>query len=290
MENIRIRGFRAGQIGQWLSCGFRFWRRRPFDNTAPFAVFALAVLVLHAIPVLGDMALLMLLPSVLSSAFLSVHLLSKAAPVPATPLRKRKLPVRDRIMGWVKGLYPEFFSAWSKNENVIPLLLIGFVLVALGLVAHVLFNKVGGQSLVMPYAFSELTGAHQGRYLLAYATGIFFWLLVGMTVMWALPLFVIRDQALSSAVVLSLRAFTRNAGVVVVLMLLLVARLLPGRLLRLTTPVIGLVVFGLGITLATMLLVFAGYCSFRLVFAEDSGPRVPGSHPAQAPRPFSGRS
>lgn len=285
LENIRIREFRAVQIGQWLACGFRFWRRRPWGNTAPFALLALVILIVRAIPIIGDVVLLLLLPSVIASALIHTQLAGHAAPAPepATRGRRRKPSLRERLEGAWKEIQPVLFGAWSKQENIFPLLIVGFVLVALGLVAHVLVNAVGGQALVSSYGFAEMTLAQQVRLLLSYGAGIVFWLLVGMTVLWALPLFAIRDLTLVSAQALGLRALMRNLGIVAVLLLLVAVPLLPGMVLRLQSPWLGTVVLWLGLTVATILLNFSGYCSFRLVFAEDSAPRVPATSPAPQP-------
>jgi len=288
MNHIRIRPFRAGQITQWLSCGYRFWRRRPLGNTLPSAMLAAFMLVLQAIPILGDVALLLLLPSVLSSALLHVHRASKpeAAPTPAARGRVRKPPARERLGAWWKETAQVWFAAWSRQANIFPLLVIGFVLVVLGLLAHVMVSKIGGQSLASPYAFSELNTTQQARLLMAYLSGILFWMAIGMTQIWALPLFVIRDQNLVSAQALGLRAMTQNMGIVAVLFLLLAALLVPGMLARIESPLLGMVLLWLGITLLLNMVTFCGYCSYRLVFAEDTGHRVPANNPAAAPQPI----
>ena len=82
MSGLRIRSFRPGQVTQWLACGWRLWRRRPLEAVLPAAVFALAVLVLRAIPVLGDIVLLLLLPSVLTSYVLHVHVIALTGTAP----------------------------------------------------------------------------------------------------------------------------------------------------------------------------------------------------------------
>ena len=70
VSELRIRSFRPGQVTQWLACGWRLWRRRPLEVMLPAAVFALAVLMLRAIPGLGAITLLLLLPSGLASHIL----------------------------------------------------------------------------------------------------------------------------------------------------------------------------------------------------------------------------
>ncbi|MCK7513765.1 MAG: hypothetical protein MZV70_63635 [Desulfobacterales bacterium] len=76
MSELRIRSFNVAQALQWFTCGLRLWRRRPREATVPVAVFALLVLALRAIPVLGDVLLLLILPSVVTSYLIHVHVLA----------------------------------------------------------------------------------------------------------------------------------------------------------------------------------------------------------------------
>lgn len=281
MSGIRIRSFRAGQVSQWLSCGWRLWRRRPLEALLPAAVFALAVLGLRAVPVIGDIALLLLLPTVYSSYALHVHLLALTGNAPA-PRRGGAASVQR----WGQELRRALFGAWGKPENIFPLILVGLVLVVLGLLIHVLFNQVGGRAVVSPYGFFELDPDQMIRLLLAHAVAALLWMLVLALLFWTLSLFALRDMVLLDAFVWNVRAFFNNAAAVLVLLLVLAAGLVLAVVLKLWSPTGQIVALWLSLTLVTTMFGLCAYCSYRLVFAEAESPRpAPPSPHAARPRP-----
>jgi len=166
-------------------------------------VFALAVLVLRAIPVLGDIVLLMLLPSVLASYALHVHLIALTGTAPRA-VRSGGAPAYER---WVRELHQALFGVWSKTENIFPLILVGLVLVVFGLVIHVLFSQVAGQAAVSPYGFFELSPEQMTRLMLGYGLAALLWIGVMVLLLWTLPLFALRDMVLLDAVAWNVRAF-----------------------------------------------------------------------------------
>lgn len=270
MSSFRIRPFRAGQALQWFSCGWRLWRRRPLLLLAPAAAFALAVLFLRAIPVIGDVVLLLILPSVATSYLMQVDILARTGAAPR-PSRGRGRAALDQ---WLRELRQALFGAWIDTRNVFPLLLVGFVLVVLGLIALALFTAVGGQAVVSPYGFFDLSAGQMLRLLLAYGLIGLFWLAVVLLLQWTLPLFAIRDMALAGALALNLQALARNSSAALLYLLLLAAVFLPGAVLRLWSPLASMVALWLCTTVVATLFGVGGYCSFRLVFA-DAQPSVP---------------
>jgi hypothetical protein len=267
MGALRIRSFRVGQALQWFACGLRLWRRRPREASVPAAVFALLVLMLRAIPVLGDIVLLMILPSVVTSYFIHVHVLAHTG-TNQRPVARPKLTGKAAAEHWLRELREALLGAWNNTQNIFPLILVGLVLVVLGLVAYTLLNAVGGQAVVSPYGFFELTATQMQRLLLAYAVVGLFWLVVAMLLLWTLPLFAIRDIALVGALGLNGQALTRNFAAVAVYLLVLAAFLLPPVLLKAWSPLASLALLWLSVTALALAVGFSGYCGFRLVFAD----------------------
>ena len=281
MSGLRIRSFQPGQVTQWLACGWRLWRRRPpLEALLPTAVFALAVLVLRAIPVLGDIVLLMLLPSVLASYALHVHLIALTGTAPRA-VRSGGAPAYER---WVRELHQALFGVWSKTENIFPLILVGLVLVVFGLVIHVLFSQVAGQAAVSPYGFFELSPEQMTRLMLGYGLAALLWIGVMVLLLWTLPLFALRDMVLLDAVAWNVRAFFSNAVAVLLLLLVLAAGLVPAMLLKPWSLIGQVVALWLSLTLLAALFVCSAYCSYRLVFAADTPPR-PAAPPPPGARP-----
>lgn len=268
MNEFRIRPFRPAQALEWLACGWRLWRRAPLEALVPAATFALAALLLRAIPVIGDVVLLLLLPSVAASYLIHVDILARTAAT-HRPSRGRG---RALLEHWLRALRQALFGAWGNAQNVFPLFLVGFVLVVLGLIAHALFAAVGGQAVVSPYRFFELSGEQMLRLLLAYGVTGVFWFGVAALLQWTLPLFVIRDVALVGALALNLRALQRNAAIAALHLLLLAALFLPAAMLRLWSPLASVVALWALTTVVATLFGVSGYCSFRLVFAEAAPP------------------
>lgn len=281
MSQFRIRSFAPGQLSQWLSCGWRLLRRRPLEALRPVAVFAVAVLALRLIPVIGDIAVLLLLPSVVASYTLHVHLIALTGNAPP-----RRSGGAAFYQVWGRELRQALFGAWSKHENIFPLILIGLVLVVLGLIVHLLFNQVGGQATVSPYGFFELPAMQMLRLVAAYIVAAVLWIVIAACVLWALPLFVLRDVVLLDAMAWSVRAFFSNALVLVLLLALLAVALVPAQLIKPWSPVAHVIAQWLSLTLLAAYFGFCHYCSFRLVFADsEKQPPRPAAPPPPAPSP-----
>jgi len=262
MQATRIRHFTARQAMQWFSCGWRMWRRQPLAATIPVAVFVPVALLLRWIPVIGDVILLLLLPSVTASLLVQAHLLAH------TTVRWRR---PRSFRSWLVFLRQALFGAWGKSANVYSLILLGFALVVIGLLGYALVSAVGGQAVVSPYGFLELTLVQMGRFVLAYSLATLLWLVVAAMLLWTVPLLIIRDLALIEALRLALRGLLHNGRAVATLLLVLTAVLLPAVPLKLWSPLAALLAWWLATTLASLLLVFSDYCSFRLVFAVAEG-------------------
>lgn len=256
MQAGRIRHFTASQALQWFSCGWRMWRRQPLAGSVPLLVAVPVALLLRWIPVFGDVLLLLLLPGVVASVLLHVHVLTQGAH-----------PRPHDFRAWLGLVRAGLFGAWGNTANLFSLILLGFALVVLGLLGHALVSGVGGQAVVSPYGFAELTPVQMGRFVLAYGLVTVLWLAISAVLVWTVPLLVIRDLGLFEALGLALRGLRRNAAAMLTLLLVATLVLWPAVPLKLWSPLAAALAWWLGTTLAVLLLVFGDYCSFRLVFA-----------------------
>jgi hypothetical protein len=261
-------------------------RRRPLEALIPAAVFALAVLVLRAVPVLGDIVLLMLLPSVLTSYLLHVHLIALTGNT--SGVRHSGGP-KD-LRRWARQLHLALFGVWSKTENIFPLILVGLLLVVFGLATHVLFSQVAGQAATNPYGFFELNAEQMIRLLLGYGLAALLWVGFLALLLWTLPLFALRDMALQGAFAWNMKALSRNAMPVLLLLLVLAVGLVPAMLLKPWSLIGQVIAMWLSLTGLSVFFSFTTYCSYRLVFAEaEPAPQPassqlrPGSRPVPPP-------
>ena len=276
MRKLRIRSFRVEQALQWLPCGLRLWRRQLLAAYISAGVFMLAALLLRRLPALGDVLLLLLLPTVFASFVAQAHFV--ASTKQARVLRaKNAQALAQEIWRDVRQM---LFGAWSASANIFPLVVVGIVLVIMGLIAHALLYAVGGQAVVSPYDFFELPAVQMVRLLLAYAVVALFWVLVTLLLFWTLPLFALRDQALVDALWLNLRALRKNVLPLMVYLLVFAAGLVPLAAFRLWSPTAGFLVLWLGGAALAALFGFSAYCSFRLVFADDDSAPRPAGGPA----------
>ncbi len=295
MSTIKIRRFQPGQIFQWLSCGLRLFLLRSPEALRPAAVFSLAAFLLLKIPVLGNVLFLLFLPTLLASYFQHAHRIALVGGAPRTIDKGAPAYVL-----WGRELYQALLGAWSKTENIFPLILIGGAMVILGLVAMFLFTVIGGQAVVSPYKFFDLTAMLMVQLLLAYGVIALFWAVIAGMTLWSLPMLTLRDMELDDALRWGMRGFTRNVGVMVTFVLLLAAAgLVPGAIAKLWLPFWHPIVQWLMLTLFAALFGFSGYCSYRLVFADveeraqrpaPPGPPMGPNPPGVAPRPGPRRS
>lgn len=261
----RIRTLTIAQGIQWLSCGLRFWSKRPIEGTAPVAVFMLMAGLVRLLPVFGDVLLLLILPTIASSYFIHVHGLAAAKSV----TRSTFGDARGRFERGLMGIRTALFGAWSKQENIFPLALIGFVLVLMGVITYAIYTLVGGQGVVSPLGFYELTVTQMLRVVVAHAVASVIWLLVASLLFWTLPLFTIRDVALFNALRLNLQGLKRNAKPLAVYLVILASGFLPAAILGIESRLAGYLLLWLSGTAIVCLFGFSAYCSFRLVFAEQ---------------------
>lgn len=266
MRNMfRIRTLTITQGIQWLSCGLRFWSKRPVEGTAPVAVFMLVAGLLRLLPVVGDVLLLLVLPTTAASYFIHVHGLAAAKISP----RRASGTVRVRFERGLQAIRIALFGAWYRSDNIFPLALIGFVLVLVAVVTYAIYTLVGGQGVVSPLGFYELTATQMLRVMLAHVAASLIWLMVTGLLFWALPLFTVRDMALFSALRLNLRALRHNVKPLAVYLVILASGFLPAAILGIESRLAGYLLLWLSGTVIVCLFGFSAYCSFRLVFAEQ---------------------
>ena len=274
VSTLRIRSFQIEQALQWLPCGLRLWRRQMLATFISAVVFMFVALLLRRLPALGDVLLLLLLPTVFTSFVAQAHRIAGTKPARASRPKNTQQLAQEI---W-RDVRQTLFGAWSDSANVFPLIVAGIVLVILGLIAHALLYAVGGQAVVSPYDFFDLPAMQMVRLPVAYATVALFWILVALLLFWTLPLFVLRDQSLVDALWLNLRALRNNVVPLMVYLLVFAAGLAPLTMFKLWSPVAGFLALWSGGAVLAALFGFSAYCSFRLVFAEDadSEPRPAG--------------
>lgn len=269
MREYQIRSFRPGQATLWFAGGWRLLRRRPIEVLVPAAVFSLALMLLMAIPVLGNILPLLVLPGVLASHLLQAHMIALTGNT--TSNRPGKPPLDLKRRG--RDLQQSLAGAWSKPDNVLPLFVVSLALALAGAVVHVLFTTVGGQAVADSRGLATLSILRLIQLLSAYGLATLLWMLVAALLLWTLPLLALRDQALAGALTLNLRALRQNTGAVFVLLLALPAGLLPVVLLKSFSPTASALMHWL---LLTLLMPYIGcciYCSYRLVIMEPATAR-----------------
>jgi hypothetical protein len=279
LSTLRIRSFQIGQALQWLPCGLRLWRRQMLAAFIPVAVFMFAALLLRRLPLLGDVLLLLYLPTAFTSFLVQAHLVASTSAARTS----RAKGARAVLVQTGRDLRQTLFGAWYQPANIFPLLVVGIVLVILGLVAYALLSAVGGQAVVSLYGFFELPAMHMIRLLLAYGVVALFWVVVTLLLFWTLPLLVLRDVTLVEALGLNVRALQHNVAALAVYLLVLASGLVPLVAVRLWSPFAGFLALWLGGAVLVTLFGFSAYCSFRLVYADaESAPRPAAGAPRRS--------
>jgi hypothetical protein len=247
----------------------------------PVAVFMFAALLLRRLPLLGDVLLLLYLPTAFASFLVQAHLVASTSSSAARPARAKD--TRTMFVQTGRNLRHTLFGAWYQPANIFPLLVVGIVLVILGLVAYALLSAVGGQAVVSLYGFFELPAMHMIRLLLAYGVAALFWVVVTLLLFWTLPLLVLRDVTLVEALGLNVRALQHNVAALAVYLLVLASGLVPLVAVRLWSPFAGFLALWLGGAVLVTLFGFSAYCSFRLVYADaESAPRPAAGAPRRS--------
>lgn len=249
------------QMGwRWLGCGWRLYRRAPVQLAAFGMAAGVVVVLASGLPMLGALLLGLFAPLFLGSACLVLDDIVRRGKTTRGPRGRAALRAGARSL----------LRVFDRESRLIPIMLLAIYSLALVLLAQILMFSA---RLVVG---TDVLGAVVGAPL---ALGLLVALFASLA--YALPLVVLRDEPVGTAVVRSVRAARHHLYALLMLFGLLALPTAAGALSALYSPwaayAVGIVAGALALPWALAAL----YCSFRTLFAPDA----PVAKPAPARRP-----
>lgn len=237
------------QIGwRWLGCGWRLYRRAPTQLTAFGVTAGLVVVLVGALPMAGALLLGLCAPLLLGSACLVLDEIARRGKTRRGPRGRAALRAGARSL----------LRVFDSESRLIPLMLLAIYGLAVVLLAQILLF---GARLATG---TEFLGSIIGMPL---ALAVFVALFASLA--YALPLVVLRDEPVGTAVARSSRAARHHLYALLMLFGLLALPTLVGALSALyslwAAYAVGVVVSALTLPWAFAAL----YCSYRTLFAMD---------------------
>lgn len=243
------------QIGRhWLNGGWRLLRRNPWKLGGMAATAAGLASVLALTPLVGSLLMALVAPLFLASHYLVIDALSRE-PKPAR--------VRQR---WnvIKQSPRALLAVFEHEPHLVHTLLAVLYSVAVGLLVLMFADLLGGSAWSQPW--SKLDGYSRASVL---ATGLIAaagWLLLALSLVYALPLAYFQEEGLVRAIARSFRTGLHHAVALWPVLALALAPLVAGvvgySLSRWAARPAAVLVAAFTLPLAATTL----YCSYRTLF------------------------
>jgi hypothetical protein len=239
---------------RWLDCGWRLFKRNPWLLLGMALVSMVIVILLKLIPFLGNLLVALLAPILMSGGLLAANDLSK---------QKMSLPASLRMAAFVRShqvlLRPLRDEKYSGTMLILAIYAVTAALL-INISVEVISNGTWARDLGSVQA-SELLAVLAGK-----SVACLLYLGLSMSLIYAVPLIVLRDESLVPALGLSLRKSARHLGSLAVILGVLVSPFFVGGLTSFVFAPSSYAVWLIGGALALPLLATSCYCSYRTVF------------------------
>ncbi|MFQ5994943.1 MAG: hypothetical protein ACE5K1_07590 [Acidiferrobacterales bacterium] len=242
---------------RWLKCGWRLFQRNPWLLLGMGCIAMLILFLLTRIPLIGTLAAALLLPLFMSSAFLTVDQLARQKV--ALPKSLRLAALRRSPMMLMLPL--------KSNEHTMTIVFIAFYAVGAALLINILAQVISGGAWAgdLRTLDPDLILKALGSWFVAFLL----YLAVTLSLIYALPLTLLQNQALLPALAESLGAGGRYMVGLAVLIGCPVALLAAGALLSYVHILATFVVWLVGGAFVLPLFAASCYCSYRTLFPDS---------------------
>ncbi len=239
---------------RWLNCGWRLFKRNPWLLLGMALVSMVIVILLKFVPFLGSLLVALLAPILMSGGLLAANDLSK---------QKMALPASLRVAAFTRS-YQVLLRPLRDEKYTATMLILAIYAVTIALLINISVEMVSDGAWAWDLA------SVQGPDLLAALAGksvaCLLYLLWSMSLIYAVPLIVLRDESLVPALGLSLRTSARHIVALAVILGVLVAPFFVGGLTSFISAPSSYAVWLIGGALALPLFATSCYCSYRTVF------------------------
>ena len=242
---------------RWLDCGWRLFKRNPWQLLGMALVSMAIVILLTLIPFLGSLLVALLAPILMSSGLLAANDLGK---------QKMSLPASLRMAAFTHS-HKALLRPLRDEKYTVTVSILAIYAVAVALLINISVEMISDGAWAWDLASvqgSDLLIALAGK-----AVACLLYLGLSMSLIYAIPLIVLRDESVVPALGLSLRKSARYIVSLAVILGVLVSPFLVGGLASFVFAPSSYAVWLIGGALALPLFTTSCYCSYRTVFPSD---------------------
>ncbi|MFQ6022138.1 MAG: hypothetical protein ACE5NW_05400 [Acidiferrobacterales bacterium] len=254
---------------RWLDCGRRLVKRNPWLLSG-MALAAMAIIILLTlIPLLGRLLIALTIPLLAASALLTVHDLSR---------QKIALPTSLKFAALARAP-KELVRVITHEKHVMTVLMVSIYTLAVVLLINILAHLISDGAWIGNLWTLDTVTLFSA--LVTRLVALVLYLGLALSLVYAIPLIFLQDQALVPALSQSFRAAGRHIVAVLVIMGVLLAPFILGTLTSTVSRTATYLIWFVGGTLVLPVFVASCYCSYRTVFPAEQV--VTGRHPANWP-------
>lgn len=253
---IKYRKLSFQQLWKWPGCGWRLFKKQPVLWVATALCFMLVAMTIGMVPVVGSLLVMFVSPIVFASSMLWL----------ASPDMQKKR--KSKIKTFFSHLQRTLYGAMTIKENIAPLLILGTFLAVSSVIIQIIGHLVAGSMFPALAHIPDLSPALVVRVLSAKLVVLVLQYFIGMWVFYAIPIIILDDVILPTAVLKSFRGILVNSLGIIGLYFATLAPLILWSFFFSTSNItgfIGFLVIGTGLL---SVFINSAYCGYKLTYYQ----------------------
>jgi len=255
---VKYRKHTFQQLWKWPSCGWRFFNKHPLLWLVTALCFMLVAMTIGMIPIIGEVLVMFIAPTVLASSLLWL----------ASPDKQKRRRKKSKSNNFLSRLENTLYGAMKVQENIVPLLILGAFLAVSTIIIQIIGHLIAGPMFPSLAAVTDLSLALAARVVLAKFAVLSLYYFIGMWVLYAVPMIILDDIMLPTAVMKSFRGILVNSLGLFALYLATLTPLMIWSFLFSTASLIGFAGFLLIGTALLPVVINSVYCGYKLTYYQ----------------------
>lgn len=201
---MNVRSFSVRQGMQWLSCGWRFWKKDLALWWLLGLIYVVFAIVLTRVPVIGLLLVYFIAPILGASSMLAMQ-----------KMRAGNIETAAKPQTLGTKLAAALLSVFGEIDKILVIIGLGTVCLAMGMVVQMVGQTIGGSALLSPSGLLELGAEAAMRVISAHLVMDVLISLMVIILALAIPLYV-SGKAIGDSLTAAMTGFTRNIVPIIV--------------------------------------------------------------------------
>lgn len=201
---MNVRSFNVRQGMQWLSCGWRFWKKDLALWWLLGMIYVVLAIILTQVPVIGLLLVYFITPILGASCLLAMQ-----------QMRAGNIETSAKPETLGAKLIAALFSVISEIDKILVIIGLGTVCLALGMVTQMVGQAIGGSALLSPSGLLDLGAEAAMRVISAHVVMDALISLMVIILALAIPLYM-SGKAIGESLTGAMTGFTRNIVPIIV--------------------------------------------------------------------------